>query len=616
MYLTSRLPCLAAILAGSAMFASTPGCAAEDDPPRQAQPPPAELIVVNAKVATLDSALPEAEALAVRDGVIVAVGSSQEVARLRGDATRVVDALGRRIIPGLNDSHLHAVRGGRFYNLELRWDGVDSLERGLRMIAEQAKRTPGGQWVRVVGGWSPYQFREKRMPTVAELNRAAPETPVFVLFLYSQGLMNKAGVEALGLTPASEAPEGGRFEFVEGGGAILHAEPSPAILYTTIARLPQLSPEDQVNSTKHFYRELNRFGLTSAVDTGGGGHAYPADYVATKTLAAPPGLPIRISYYLFAQKSGSELEDFEKWSVAEEMNFDLATARLNSYALEGAGENLVWSAGDFENFMAARPELKGRMESDLAAVTRVLARRQWPIRIHATYDESISRVLDVFEPVFKETGYKSRWCIDHAETVTAKNIARIKALGGGIAIQNRMAFAGEYFVERYGREAAASAPPLRRMLDAGLPVGAGTDATRVSSHNPWLSLYWMVTGKTVGGTRLASEANRLTREEALRLYTVGSAWFSGDEAVKGRIAPGQHADFAILSADYLTVPEEQIRAIESVLTVTGGDVVYAAGPFADLSPEPVPAVTPAWSPVAVYGGYQQSKGTAPSAPSD
>jgi len=573
------------------------------DPLPAAQPP--HLIVVNARITTLDGENPEAEALAVRDGVVVTVGSNEEVRRLLGDGTRVVDAGARRVIPGLNDSHLHAVRAGRFYNLELRWDGVDSLERGLRMIAEQAERTPKGQWVRVIGGWSPYQFRERRMPTVAELNRAAPDTPVFVLFLYSRGFLNEAGMKALGLTTASEAPEGGRFEFVDGGGAILHAEPNPAILYTTIAKLPQLGPDDMANSTRHFFRELNRFGLTSAVDAGGGGHAYPADYEATRRLAAGPGLPLRIGYYLFAQKGGAELEDYERWTVGQQVVLDMATAQVNRYALEGGGENLVWSAGDFENFMAPRPELKAKMEVELGAVVRVLARSRWPIRVHATYDESISRLLDLFEPVFRETGYRARWCVDHAETVSAGNLARIKALGGGIAIQNRMAFAGEIFVERYGKEAALHAPPLRRMLDAGIPVGAGTDATRVSSHNPWLSLAWMVTGRTVGGTRLFADENRMTREEALRLFTVGSAWFTGDEAVKGRLAPGQYADFALLSEDYMTVPEERIGAIESLLTVTGGEIVYAVGPFADLAPAPLPAVSPAWSPVAAYGGYQQ-----------
>jgi len=567
------------------------------------QPVPAGLIVHNAQVTTLDGARPRARAFAVRGEQFVAVGEEEQVMGLRGPRTRVIDAGGRRVIPGLNDSHIHAVRGGRFYHLELRWDGVPSLARGLQMIREQAKRTPRGQWVRVIGGWSPYQFTERRMPTVAELNEAAPDTPVFVLFLYSQGLVNRAGALALGLTPQSEPPEGGRYEFVD-GGVILHAAPSPAILYATVAKLPQLSAEEQVNSTRHFYRELNRFGLTSVVDPGGGGHGYPADYEASRVLAGQPGFPLRISNYLFAQKPGSELQDYEKWVAEEKLSVNAAVARLDGYAVEGAGENLVWSAGDFENFMAPRPELQEKMEQELRSVVHVLAEHQWPIRIHATYDESITRILDVFEPVFAEMGYRVRWAIDHAETVSAENLARIKAMGGGIAVQDRMAFAGEIFADRYGKDAASQAPPLRAMLRAGIPVGAGTDATRVSSHNPWLALSWLVTGRTVGGTQLAAAENRLSREEALRLYTVGSAWFSGEEAVKGRIAPSQRADFAILSTDYLTVPEEQIRDIESVLTVIGGDVVYAAAAFLAVAPPPLPAVAPAWSPVAHFGGYQ------------
>lgn len=279
---------------------------------------------------------------------------------------------------------------------------------------------------------------------------------------------------------------------------------------------------------------------------------------------------------------------------------------------EGAGENLVHAAGDYENFMAPPPELSDEaLRSELTAVTTHLVRNNWPIRIHATYDATITKVLDVFEPVFKAENFKGRWIIDHAEGISEANVARIKRLGGGIAVQNRMAFAGEYYAERYGKEAAATAPPLRKLLDSGLPLGAGTDLTRVSSYNPWLSLYWMVSGKTVGGTELYPRESRLTREEALRLYTVGSAWFSGEEAVKGRIAVGQLADFAVLSADYLSVPEEQIKNIEAVLTVLGGEVVYAAKPFdalgEGLTPPPLSPVSPAWSPVAHFGGYQRAK---------
>jgi len=571
---------------------------------------PADLIVTNAKVHTVDDERPHATGFAVTDGKFVAVGSDAEMAAHRGDKTRMIDGQGRTIIPGLNDSHAHAIRGGRFYNLELRWDGVDSLERGLDMIRQQAKRTPKGQWVRIIGGWSPYQFKEKRMPTVKELNEAAPDTPTFVLFLYSQGMINSAAVQALGLTPETKAPSGGRYEFVD-GGAILHAEPDPTILYQMIAKPPQLSAIDQVNSTLHFYREMNRLGMTSAVDAGGGGHAFPKDYAGSEAVATQDEMSVRISYYLFAQTAGKEAEDFRKWTTENEVGRNLAKVLDHGFELEGAGEFLAHSAGDWENFLAPRPDLDQRKAAgmnpveDLHAVATILVQKNWPLRQHATYGESIRVIMSVFESVNREQGrFAPRWAIDHAETVRDEELRRIKALGGGIAIQNRMAFAGEYFVERYGKEAAAHAPPVRKMLDMGIPVGAGTDGTRVSSYNPWPSLYWLVSGKTVGGTQFFDDDNKLSREEALRLFTVGSAWFSQEEKVKGRIAPGQYADFAVLRDDYFSVPEEQIKNIASLLTVVGGKIVYAEGPFRALAPSDLPPASPAWSPVAFFGGYQ------------
>ena len=577
----------------------------------------ADLIVTNAKVHTMDEKRSQATSFAVKDGKFIAVGAAAEMERFRGKKTRRIDARGHTLIPGLNDSHAHAIRGGRFYNLELRWDGVDSLARALGMIREQARRTPPGQWVRVIGGWSPYQFAEKRMPTVKELNQAAPETPTFVLFLYSQGIINRAAVQALGLTEQTPAPEGGRYEFVD-GGAILHAEPNPLILYQMIAKPPQLSAADQVNSTLHFYREMNRLGMTSAVDAGGGGHAFPKDYAGSRELARKGEMPVRISYYLFAQTPGKEAEDFERWTAEYQVGRNEDKHLEHGFELEGGGEFLAHSAGDWENFLAARPSFDARMVAgqnpfgDLHEIATILVKNRWPLRLHATYGETIRHIMGVFEKVKREQGrFAPRWAIDHAETVADEELRRIKSMGGGIAIQDRMAFAGEFFVERYGREAVRHTPPVRKMLAMGIPVGAGTDGTRVSSYNPWPSLYWLVTGKTVGGMQLFAEDNRLTREEALRLFTTGSAWFSQEEGVKGRIAPGMYADFAVLSEDYFSVPEERIKRIESLLTVVSGRVVYAAAPFAalgkGLEPPPLPPVSPSWAPVAHFGGYQNAK---------
>jgi hypothetical protein len=194
------------------------------------------------------------------------------------------------------------------------------------------------------------------------------------------------------------------------------------------------------------------------------------------------------------------------------------------------------------------------------------------------------------------------WFFDHAETISESNIERTRALGGGIAIQHRMAHQGEYFIRRFGRDAALACPPIKKMLAAGLPVGAGTDGTRVASYHPWTCLYWLATGQTVGGTTITSAANLLSREDALRLYTQGSAWFSGEAEKKETLAAGQFADLAVLSNDYLSCAEADIRQIESVLTICDGKIASAAGESASLD-LPLPAVSPDWSPVGRYGGY-------------
>lgn len=561
---------------------------------------PADLILTNARITTLASACPQATALAVREGRVLAVGDEAAVMAHRGTDTRVIDAGGRAVIPGLNDSHLHLIRGGLHYNMELRWDGVPSLADALRMLKEQVARTPPPQWVRVVGGWSEFQFAERRMPTLAELNAIAPDTPVFVLHLYDRALLNRAALRAVGYTRDTPPPPGGEIEHDEHGeptGALI-ARPNAMILYATLAKGPKLGHEDQVNSTRHFMREMNRFGLTSVIDAGGGFQNYPEDYAVVEALDQQGQLTVRLAYNLFTQRPKQELADFRTW-----VGMTKPGEGNDFYRMNGAGEMLVFSAADFEDFLEPRPDLPASMEQELEAVVRLLAEHHWPFRLHATYDESIARFLNVFERVNQEVPFNGlRWFFDHAETISNRNIDRIKALGGGIAVQHRMAFQGEYFIDRYGSEAAAHTPPINRMLQAGLPVGAGTDATRVATYNPWISLYWLVSGKTVGGTSLYPEANRLDRTEALRRYTVGSAWFSGEEDRKGTLASGMLADFAVLSADYFSVPEEEIKRIESLLTVVDGKVVYAAGPFSPLSP-PLPPVSPDWSPVGTYGGY-------------
>ncbi|MFH7341192.1 amidohydrolase [Streptomyces sp. KHY 26] len=562
----------------------------------------ADLIVRNAKIHTGDPRLPQAEAIAIRDGVITTVGGDKDVAGQVGPATRVVDALGRRMIPGLNDAHLHVIRGGLNYVLELRWDGVRSLRQGLAMLREQAARTPKGQWVRVVGGWSAEQFAERRLPTVAELNAAAPDTPVFVLHLYQAAILNRAALQAVGYDKNTPDPRGGQIVRGRTGEptGMLLAAPSALILYSTLAKAPVLDEEHRKASTRHFLRELNRFGLTSAIDAAGGFQNFPDNYETVTELAREGELSLRIAYHLFPQTAGQEIDDLTRWigMVRPEDGDDWL--RLN-----GAGENLTWAAADFENFAEPRPEHAPDYEVEFEKAVRLLMENGWGFRLHATYDETIRRDLAVFEKLAAEGLFPggNRWLFDHAETVSADSLDRIVALGGAMSVQNRLSFQGEAFVRRYGIGAAADAPPIRAMLGRGLTVGAGTDATRVSSYNPWVALHWLVTGRTVGDLTIHPPHNRVDRETALEMFTTAGAALTGEQDRKGVLRPGFLGDLTVLSEDYFTVPDPEIAHIEALLTVVGGRVVYAAGEYEGID-EQMPPVTPEWSPVARFGGYQ------------
>ncbi|EMF02134.1 Exoenzymes regulatory protein AepA precursor [Streptomyces mobaraensis NBRC 13819 = DSM 40847] len=576
------------------------------DEPNTPDAPPgtthtADLVLRNAKLYTGDPARPAASALAVRDGRVLAVGDDRDVARHVGPRTRVVDALGRRAVPGLNDSHLHVIRGGLNYVLELRWDGVPSLRQALAMLREQAGRTPKGQWIRVVGGWTADQFAERRLPTPAELTAAAPDTPVFVLHLYQSAILNRAAVRAAGITRDTPDPRGGQIVRDRAGdpNGVLLAAPSALILYSTLAAAPTLDEAGRRVSTRHFLRELNRFGLTSAIDAAGGFQNFPDDYATVVDLARSGELSLRIAYHLFPQTAGQELADLRRWVETVRPGDGDEWLRLN-----GAGENLTWAAADFENFAEPRPELAAGYEGEFEQAVRLLAEHGWGFRLHATYDETIRRDLAVFEKLAAEGLFPggNRWFFDHAETASAESLDRVAALGGGVSVQNRMAFQGRVFAERYGAETAARTPPVKEMLERGLPVAAGTDATRVSSYNPWVALHWLVTGRTVGDLALYPPDRLLSRETALALYTRAGARMTGEEAVKGVLKEGFLGDFAVLDQDYLTVPAEDIPHIESVLTVVGGRIVYAAAEYEGLD-EALPPVRPEWSPAAHFGGY-------------
>jgi len=560
-----------------------------------------DLVLHQGLFATLDRSNPTASAVAIKDGRFVQVGHERDIMPLAGRETRVIDLKTRRVLPGLIDNHLHIIRGGLNFNMELRWDGVPSLADAMAMLKRQVAITPPPQWVRVVGGFTAHQFAEKRLPTIEELNAVAPDTPVFILHLYDRAILNGAALRVVGYTKDTPEPPAG--EIVRDGAGnptgLLLAKPNAAILYATLAKGPKLPFDYQVNSTRHFMRELNRLGLTGAIDAGGGFQNYPEDYAVVEKLAKDNQLTVRLAYNLFTQKPKGEKADFLNWTKTSKYKQGDDYFRHN-----GGGEMLVFSAADFEDFRQPRPDMPAEMEGELDEVVRILAQNRWPWRMHATYDETISRALDVFEKVNQDIPLAGlNWFFDHAETISDRSIERTAALGGGIAIQHRMAYQGEYFVERYGHGAAEETPPIGRMMRAGVKISAGTDATRVVSYNPWVALAWLVTGKTVAGLHLYPQRNCLDRETALRMWTENVTWFSDEEGKKGRIEAGQFADLMVPNRDYLACAEDEIADITSDLTMVGGKIVYGAGDFTALDEGELPPAMPDWSPVRRFGGY-------------
>ena len=303
----------------------------------------ADLILRNGKITTLDPNYPEVSSLAIKDGQIMSVSNTENYEW--GPETQVINLKGRRVIPGLNDSHMHVTAGDLLIIWNSSLDGVPSLADALRMLKEQVQRTPPGQWVRVIGGWSEFQFAERRMPTLDEINAVSADTPVFILHLYCRGILNKAALRACGYTKDTPNPPGGEIQRDHSGNltGLLIARPNAGILYATVGKQPKLPPEHQMNSTRQFMRELNRLGFTSLVDAGGGSQIYPDDYAIIEELHKRDEMTVRMAYNIFTQKPQGEKEDYLGYIklIAPDAGDDF-------YRCNGAGEMLVFSAADFE----------------------------------------------------------------------------------------------------------------------------------------------------------------------------------------------------------------------------------------------------------------------------
>ena len=527
----------------------------------------ADLIVTNAKIVTLDAASTVAQALAVREGRIVAVGGNDAVEALVGSATRRLDAGGRTVIPGLIDSHIHAVRAGLTYATEVNWIGARTIGEAMDRLRQAARARPGS-WIIVAGGWSELQFAEKRRPSMAEVMSAVPDNAAYIQLFYSAVLMTPKAQEALGIS-AGRLPAGIMAESAASGEATGWFTGTIVSISALFDRLPRPSFEDNVAGTQQFFTELNRLGVTGVVDPGGFS-IYPSHYAALQKLWRDKSLSVRVAFSLFAQNVGAEFEEYKNLTQFLPMGYGDDMLRFN-----GIGERIT--AGMYNN---NAPDAAAK--DKFLEIIRWAAKQGLSVTIHWPEDKSVHHLLDLYEEVNKETPIAPlRWSIAHLDNVSSETIVRMKALGIGWTMQDALYLGGDRIVAQAG-DAARRMPPIVTALRAGLDVGAGTDAHRVASYNPFVALQWMLDGKTVGGLSTRGPDETPGREEALRLYTVGSAWFCFDEMRRGTLENGKLADFVILNQDFMSVPVEQIGATASLLTVVGGKVVYATDVFSNV----------------------------------
>jgi predicted amidohydrolase YtcJ len=530
---------------------------------------PADLLFINGKIVTQDAASSVAEALAVEAGHIAATGSSEQLRKLAGPSTKVIDLGGRTVIPGLIDSHIHAIRAGFRYATEVNWESATSFGEAFERLKSAAAHAKPHAWLIVAGGWTPRQFAENRRPTDAEIAAAVSGHPVYIQLFYGYALINAEGRDRLGMKTEADLPDGAKFERDREDHATGWIVGNGAAIVSLYSRLPKPQMEQAIDGTRQFLRELSSLGLTGVIDPGGHNLA-PEDYATLFDLWRKHELPLRVVYSIFAPRPGKELEDFRTATQFLPMGFGDDWLRFN-----GIGECVTWGMYNNDTPSEADKEAFYR-------VARWAADQGLTLTVHWNNDRSVHHLLDVFERVNREVPIAPlRWSIAHLHDASDASLQRMKALGVGWLMQDGLYFAATSYIAERGEAQMQRSPPIGSALRLGLTVGGGTDANRVMIENPFVSLRWMLDGLTVDGVETRGPNEIPSREQALRIYTEGSAWFAHDENRRGRLMPGMLADLAVLSDDYFTVPVSDIAKIRSLLTMVGGQIVYASGPFAD-----------------------------------
>ena len=529
----------------------------------------ADTILFNGRILPVDKDFSTQQAVAITDGKILATGASAAMRKLAGRGAKLIDLGGRTVIPGLTDGHIHGIRAALTFGTEVNWIGVPTLKDALEKISQAARAQKPGSWIVVAGGWTEEQFAEKRRPTPAEVAAVAPDNPVYIQHLYDWLLLSPKAMEALTIRDDNDVAPGGKLArdgdnkptgVIDAGGNALGK---------IFDKLPKPTMEQQIDGSRRFFREMNSLGITGIVD-GGGVSMYPANYQAVFRLWQDKQLTVRVAYHLCAPKPGSELADLQNLTQLSPPGFGDAMLHFN-----GPGEILIWADwtdGDIT------PDGKAK----LAELLRWAASKRYTIQLHWNPDRTVHDLLDVVEDINKDFPVRDlRWAVLHLYNASEDSLKRMKALGLVWGVQDGLYFGGERLQKEVGVEQAKAMPRIATAMKLGLVVGGGTDAHRVSSYNPFVSLQWYLDGTTIGGTKTRGDEEAPSRRQVLEMYTRNTAFMANDDDKRGTLEAGKFADLAVLSSDYMTAPVKEIGKIKSVLTMVGGKVVYAAPPFAE-----------------------------------
>ena len=547
-----------AILLVLALFAAAAG-------PAGAQVP--DTVLVNGKIVTVDDRFTIAQALAIKGERILKVGTTAQVEALRGPQTRVIDLAGRTVIPGLIDNHAHWVRAAE--HDELRFDGVTSRQQALKMLADRVHSAPAGEWIVVLGGWSEEQFTdESRGFSLEELDRIAPNNPVVLQAVYNHSYLNSVALIAAKIDAGTPDPQGGRIEKDADGKPTGLVRGAGGVAFVA-ARVPLQNQEAWLANTRKLVSYLNSMGVTAWLDAGGRGMG-AKHYEPYRYLADRGELTIRLFWTTIRQPATPAQVD----AVIGEIR-DLKPFQGNDYF-----DNVGWGESVFApvTTQLLRVETNTRAE-DLAQMRRLLlalAERGIYVNSHVEMSTAIDAFLNEYESINKERPIKGlHWSFSHLDQVSEAQLERMKKLGMTAQIHSRPLIQGALMHKVHG-DKAWDMPPFRRIQDSGIHWGLGSDATAVTTSNPFYTLSFAVTGRMIGGR--AVNRQTITREEALIAHTRSNAIFLFQEGNLGSLAPGKYADLLVLDRDYLTVPDSEIKDIRPLITMVGGKLVHEVMP--------------------------------------